>query len=179
MSTQNVYHMVPKNLVGSTLYPLNGLRETMPAVYAEHVRKYEGREHLLARRLDLWDCLWNDAVQCAPVHPHKVMAAIREAGFAVKRSQRWFVIPVERLSSPLAIYHTQQSHTGPLPSDAVKEITTSDYRELDDVPPETKAWYAELKRDGLKMRGIFHRCPHVLTKAPIDITDCPIIDWID
>ncbi len=176
---QNVYHMVPQNLTGATLYPLSGLRETMPEVYVEHVAKYKGREYLLERRFDLWDCLWNDVVQCAPVHPRKVVAALREAGFAVNRSQRWFVIPVERLSPPLAIYHAIEHHTGPLPRDAVKEITADDYRELADVPPETKAWYAKLKRDGLNMRGIFHRCPHVLVRGSIDIGTCQIIDWID
>lgn len=48
-----IYHLVPSNLAGSILYPLNRLKETFPEVAVTHVKKYEGREGLLNRRIPL------------------------------------------------------------------------------------------------------------------------------
>ena len=41
-----LFHMVPQNMQGNTLYPLNDLREVNPKIYKEHKKKYKGREHL-------------------------------------------------------------------------------------------------------------------------------------
>lgn len=46
-----VYHRVPERLVGTNLYPLNVLRTACPHLYAEYVKKYAGREHLLTEKI--------------------------------------------------------------------------------------------------------------------------------
>ncbi len=75
-----VYHLKPKNLVGDTLYPLNYLRDHFPALYEEHVRKYEGREIIMQRRIPFLDCLWNDVLFFAPLHPQVIREAYLEVG---------------------------------------------------------------------------------------------------
>ena len=54
-----LYHRVPENLIGETLYPLNELKTLYPDVYAEHVKKYEGREEKMDRRRGCYRiCVW-------------------------------------------------------------------------------------------------------------------------
>lgn len=76
----SLYHMVPKNMSGTVLYPLNQFRERMPEVYAAHVAKYAGREAVMAQRIPNLDCLWNDALHFTAVDPVVIREALREAG---------------------------------------------------------------------------------------------------
>lgn len=53
----HIYHTVPKNLIGNTLYPLNKLKIYLPEVYSNQVKKYFGREVLMQIKIDILDCL--------------------------------------------------------------------------------------------------------------------------
>ena len=44
---QYVYHRVPENLQGTTLYPLNELRAIHPSNYELEKEKYKGREDIM------------------------------------------------------------------------------------------------------------------------------------
>ena len=70
-----LYHLLPDDLRGDVLHPLNRLEDLHPDVHARHVRKYRGREVLQERRVPELDCLWNDVLHLSPVHP----ALIRDA----------------------------------------------------------------------------------------------------
>ncbi|UPT74966.1 MAG: HAMP domain-containing histidine kinase [Elusimicrobiota bacterium] len=67
MKRSALYHYVPDELVGETLYPLTRLADLHPRVAAEHALKYSGREHLMQVRLPILDCLWNDVLHLAPL----------------------------------------------------------------------------------------------------------------
>src|SRR5687767_14788723 len=75
-----VYHLQPKNLVGSVLYPLNALRDQYPALYAQHAAKYTGRESMLERHIPILGCLWNDVLFFSPVHPQLIKSTCEEVG---------------------------------------------------------------------------------------------------
>ena len=60
-----VYHMVPEELKGEYLIPLNELKRVYPNLYREYIQKYKDhtqRENLLTRKIPKLECLWNDVV---------------------------------------------------------------------------------------------------------------------
>ncbi|MBI2087070.1 MAG: hypothetical protein HYT69_02770 [Candidatus Zambryskibacteria bacterium] len=64
-----LYHQIPKNMFGTLLYPLNVLKETHPEIYAEHAKKYVGREQLLTATVPPLNCLWNDVLHFTAIAP--------------------------------------------------------------------------------------------------------------
>lgn len=70
-----LYHMKPFDMRGDVLYPLNAMKDIYPDIYEKQIAKYDdhpSRKKLPLRRIPKLDCLWNDVIQCAPVHPHLI-----------------------------------------------------------------------------------------------------------
>jgi hypothetical protein len=80
MSTYYLYHRVPKDMRGNTLHPLNQLKKVSPDIYAQKVKKYEGRLEILERKIPALDCLWNDVLHLTAVHPTVLNAAFESVG---------------------------------------------------------------------------------------------------
>jgi hypothetical protein len=80
-SPARLYHLIPGNMVGDVLYPLNVLREVEPVVYQDHVAKYEGRGSLLTHVIPPLGVLWNDVLHLSPVHPAQIRDGLEAAGF--------------------------------------------------------------------------------------------------
>lgn len=166
-------------MVGSVLYPLNGLKQHAPAQYAAHAAKYAGRDYMLTRRLPKLDCLWNDVLHCAPIHPSTIRRAITEAGFSVPNSLRWFVIPVDAITHSMAIFQSDKHHTSALPDACITRVAPQSYREVTEMSASTLAWYAELKENNQPLRGFFNRAPHLLIQGAVDVSTYDIIVWND
>jgi hypothetical protein len=45
--------MVPEDQIGTTLYPLNQLRDVQPELYKTKASKYDGREHIMERQIPI------------------------------------------------------------------------------------------------------------------------------
>src|ERR1700733_16337244 len=76
-----LYHVVPPNMTGTTLYPLNMLKDIHPEIFQVQAKKYEGRKRDdMAERIPSFDCLWNDVLFLTAAHPTEVKQALREAG---------------------------------------------------------------------------------------------------
>lgn len=75
-----LYHLVSTPSVDGWLYPLNVLKDKYPKLYQQHVRKYEGREHVMQKRIPIFDCLWNDVLFLSAVSPQEVVQALHYAG---------------------------------------------------------------------------------------------------
>src|SRR3990167_3249343 len=94
-----LYHVVPPNMEGSILYPLNKLKKKDQASYASQMQKYEGREQLLKYQVPILDCLWNDVLFLTAVHPKKMMAALRGAGYNREHVLRSFQFDINQLDT--------------------------------------------------------------------------------
>ena len=88
-----VYHLVPLDLRGTVLYPLNQLKTVYPEVAAKQPAKYGGREHALQQRVLPLDCLWNDVLMFSPIPSWTIKATIEEAGH-LRPARKWFEIAV-------------------------------------------------------------------------------------
>lgn len=169
---QAIYHMCPHHLVGEVLYPLNTLKHLHPDIYEREIAKYQdhpSRINLPQRVIPLLNCLWNDVVQCSPIHPHLLYLALRERDFPVQPDREFFQIPILMLPDvPIAIVSSSGNPAVPLHGKEVRLFDRTTYRELDAVPEKTLAWYDHLVQQK-RLAGIFKGVPHIMIQGPIPI----------
>lgn len=177
-STSVLYHYVPDDLVGDTLYPLNRLATIHPAVAAEHARKYVGRERLMQVRLPILECLWNDVLHLSPLHPSLTKTALTACGFQVK-PRRFFVIAPELLDPRRTIYFKHSKDTQGvydfLASDFTPFVPES-YEELGSIPAEQSSYFLRMKDAG-ETPLLWARTPHVFYLGDLPTKDLPLVDW--
>ena len=179
MSVSFVYHRVTPNMEGNILYPLNQLMTIYPDVYAEHVKKYTGREHVLETRIPApLDCLWNDILHFTAVHPTILYKNITDAGFDADGLvwKQWFKIPISVLDLNKTIVCLYRKDIS-LVSEArdFQKFDPVKMAEYATVPQETLDYYKEQLK--LEQRPLFfHRVPHILYKGTIEIGGLEIVE---
>jgi len=168
----SIYHGVPVHLRGTTLYPLNRLRDLHPDIYDREIAKYQDhpdRILLPQTRLPVLDCLWNDVVHTAPIHPHLLYREWVARGANVDPHRTFFRIPIERVA---------EHEIGWMTGRDVQRLDVPTYAELTDVPEATCRWYDRLAARG-RHGADFVGVPHVLIKGEIDVAGLDIIRWGD
>ena len=160
---------------GDVLYPLRQLRNVFPALYEYEVTKYEGREHLMSEWIPQLECVWSDVLHLSVLHPRRITQALAEAG--IDRTFRFFEIPTERIEPTRAvIYRYEQTDPRDKYSDEnVVAFTPDTLEQWAEVPAAAKQYYATQASVG-KPVLLFHRCPHVLYRGALDVSDCAIIE---
>ncbi len=174
-----VYHRVVKDFRGTTLYPLNRLKEIYPDAYAEHVKKYAGRERLLESPIPPLHCLWNDVLHFTAVHPKTLSKNLEGAGFdtsTMELSRTWFQIPVSLFEPENTTTCLYRRDAGIVPR--LRDFQPFDPGRMEEyrkVPPETLAYYKE-KFDAGERPLLFHLVPHILYKGNLDIRNLDTVD---
>ncbi|MFE8700805.1 group-specific protein [Cytobacillus sp. FJAT-54145] len=181
---QYVYHMVPSQMKGDKLIPLNSMEESYPELYEKYTEKYfdhPERPKLLKKQIPQLDCLWNDVVHFLPLHPHYVYQAITALEIKTKEKQSFLKIPIDKLNNNQnAIYlYSQEKYKGPaapIEEDEIRLLDIKDYRELTELPSSTFEYYKEKSRKGNKF-GLFPYIPHVLSLGEVEVSNVEIITW--
>jgi hypothetical protein len=175
-----VYHLKPKNLVGDFLYPLNHLREHLPAVYEQHVAKYSGREQMLERRIPILECFWNDVLFFSPLHPQLIRDAYLEVGKAWIPAQ-WYEIDTAAYgfhTSNTVIYEPdmrRESRDFTIATDRVMPFDAMRLTKLDKMPQANIDYYREATQRNeriLLWRGL----THVLHKGVIALEQARLFE---
>ncbi|MBH2008037.1 hypothetical protein I8H83_05545 [Candidatus Saccharibacteria bacterium] len=171
--TQLLYHGIPQDLKGSELVPLGQLRTKYPELAAQYLRKYEGRETILERKIPLLNCLWNDVVQLLPLHPQKIFDRQKELGLIAEiPAYNYFAIDTSTLDPTSAAVYFKTA-----PGEAhwsVEWLSNTRIEELQDIPPATDKYYRSLRDSGQAVFN-YQFIPHVLYKGVIDISNAKII----
>ena len=103
-----LYHRVPTNMSGTILYPLNELKKLHPELYAEHVKKYEGREQLLTTEVPPLECLWNDVLHFTAVAPSELKANLAKADTELA-PVAWFKVPISLIEGEFPAARNRRS----------------------------------------------------------------------
>lgn len=167
-----VYHKLPENMQGTTLYPLNKLKETFPEIYEEEVKKYEGRERLLRMKVPTLDCLWNDVLHLSPIPPEKIFNTLREIGFDYE-IDAYLKINVEKLDKRNLTVFFDDVATDFDPAKFF-DIDSVNFEELQEIPKHTIAYYKECFEES-EHPLLFAGIPHVLHKGSLNLDDCEIV----
>lgn len=171
-----LYHLVPRKIVGPRLLPLNRLRAKSPELYDAYVRKYAGRQELLAERIPNLDCLWNDVLFMTAVTPLQIRELHEEAGFTLPELH-WFEIdPAELEISWLQVYwYRNAGHGQKYEAGNWERFHPDLMTQLRSVPKVTREHYAEAALAGRKPLAFF-RIPHVLYRGSLEIDRLRVIE---
>ena len=170
-----LYHMVPQDQSGTTLYPLNQLRDIEPELYREKAGKYDGREHIMERQIPILNCLWNDVLHLSPIPPQELKAALLNAGMEDRPCSYYQIDPTLLAPDKTVIYKHKTTDLVVAPDD--NEFVPYDIKNLPAlvrIPEWTKQYYAEQYASGqkpLRFLGI----PHILHMGTINTAALPII----
>lgn len=176
--------MVPNNIIGDNLVPLNEIKNENEELYINYAKKYNDhpeRKKLLERKVPKLDCLWNDVVHFLPLNPNHVYEALTEIGIPVKIDLNFYKIPIENLmSNKNAIYlYRKENYKGPaapMNNLDVQLLDTKEYKELTEIPIDTVVYYEKENAKGNKF-GMFPFIPHILSCGKVSISNVEIMSW--
>ena len=175
----NIYHIVPANLSGITLYPLNMLQEKFSDLAEFHDKKYIGRERLKEVVIPVLNCLWNDVLHFSPIHPTKIKAAFFQYNFTWT-PRKWFVFdseaPVFNKSKTL-IFHP------PIWRLVNYEVTQSDFESYEEKVLQKYQEFPQISHDyfikcqSTQVRPyLFNHSAHFLYKGTVRVEGADIIE---
>ena len=164
----NLYHRVPDNMVGDTLYPLNELKDVHPDVYNKERQKYEGRKAATEQTISYLDCRWNDVLHLTAVHPKKIKDALD-----TDKTFQYYQIDPHRLTPDNTVVY-RYDQTGPLTKEDVTTYNPNKVAGYAELPEETKEYYQEMQKQG-KRPLLFVHVPHILYKGSITVSDAEVI----
>ena len=175
-----LYHLLPDDLRGDALHPLNRLKDLHPDAHAWHMRKYRGREVLLERRVPGLDCLWNDVLHLSPVHPALIRDAKRGLGLGWPEGGRAVaVIDPERhglTPDDTMVWLSPAREEGDLRASAedFAPYSPSFVEANAHLPERTLAHYRSAKANG-HPTFLFVGVPHILHRGAIDLREVEVI----
>lgn len=167
---RRLYHFVSRHMRGTTLYPLNQLKDIHPDVYQREAAKYIGREHVMETRVPTLGCLWNDVLFLSAVHPSELLRVAREAGVPVSWNMRAFCFKLSAFdtSKLLVRFHRRRERPRYEPFDPDK---FSDYLNF---ATDSLEYYRERLAVGERPMLPAY-VPHILYKSTLEITGVPIV----
>lgn len=165
----HVYHRVPENMSGTVLYPMNRLPQVSNELHQLYKSGYEGREHLLERKLPYLNCLWNDVLHCSPVQPQQVIDAMRKAAVKQIPDLEYFVIDTESDidMGKAVIFYRNSDEVGDIRFEKAAE---ADWNNVATIPQLTLDYYKEMAETG-EAPFIYHGIPHFLYLGTIETKD--------
>jgi hypothetical protein len=176
MAQQFVYHLVPEQIHGNMLYPLNRLREVAPLIAEAAYQKYEGREALLKTRIPPLNCLWNDVLMFCPVHPRHIMQTFREEGYNLK-PRRWFEAPVSRFEPECtAVFFSKVRPYGDsaMPDNAFSMLSDVTFESLTQLPDALRQ-HIRLARAENRQPFMFVGVPHILYRGVLKLDGIEVV----
>ena len=180
MAGEYIYHVKKPDFSGTRLYPLNTLKGSLPAVYENAIKKYEGREWLMEVKLPTLGCLWNDVLHFSLMHPSVIYKHLSEAGIDYsKRELFWFEVPLgDALAQPCVLYkNTRQDRSSrEFPESDFEPVRAGRVRELSGMPERNLLYYKEcVAQKTYPLMWAY--APHVLVKGEFEVSAYRTFDW--
>lgn len=180
MAGGHIYHIKRPDFAGTRLYPLNRLKDTLPAVYGSAIKKYEGREWLMGVKLPALDCLWNDVLHFSLMHPSVIYKHLSAAGIDYSKWELlWFEVPLaDALAHPCVLYkNTRQDRSSrEFPESEFEPVSPERVTELSGMPERNLRYYKECVAEKTHPL-LWAYAPHVLVKGDLDISNYKTFDW--
>ena len=190
-----VYHAAPRDMVGSTLYPLHRLKAIAPDAYELQKSKYAGRESVLDYRIPGLDVLLNDTLHCAALSPARLFDERVRLGLPVPRTdaatmmtELFFAIPLERILQHRVVWYSGKTmwingapgEDVPMtpPPEEFEPFDPDRYEELAAPTPAHLAYLRRVKDAGGRPLMFVH-IPHILVAGPVDVSGLDPIRWED
>jgi hypothetical protein len=177
-----VYHLCAPDFRGTTLFPLDDLREVLPEIYERERVKYDRRESVLEYVIPGLGVTWGATVNLSALDPAHLVAARRRLGvpFSTLLTRRVLRIPVNRIAHLPAVRYNSKTHwINSSPGDASVPLAPPEreflpfdpvtYEEVAEVPELHLEYLRRQLGRGERALG-FVFVPHVLVAGPIDVS---------
>jgi hypothetical protein len=171
-----LYHRVAPEFEGTTLYPLNVLKEVKPHLYDRAVAKYHtpGRKHILDCRVPPLDCAWNDVLHFSLLHPSVIRNAFNRLGRDIEFDS--FELNIGMLDpARTVIYHfAHMSRRDMYRPGNFEPYSPEAVPVLSDVPAITQDYYKakfEVGEEPLLYVGV----PHIMYRGTLDVGGLAIV----
>lgn len=170
-----LYHMVPEDMQGAILHPLNSLKEVYPELYISKAGKYENRKYIMEQFIPTLQCVWNDVLHFSAINPIELKQALIEAGMNPEE-MKFYQIDPKLLDPKQTTIYLYQERTIEADTDLenFSEYNTEKLIEHSVLSQITKDYYKERISKGEKPL-LFVGIPHILHKGSLDISNLPII----
>lgn len=166
-----VYHIKPNDMKGDLLFPLSSLEEKYPDVYDKEIQKYNGREGLLEKRIDVLNCTWKDVLHCSAVSPQLIIDALTKLDPELELDLEWYCIPIDILPVNDTAYYSYEDEDDTIDT---KLFDPEAYNEFNDLPIKVINYYEQCILNQERPLW-FHLIPHVLVRDAIDVSNCKVI----
>jgi len=170
-----LYHIVPSDMQGTVLHPLNALKDIRPDLYVAKAGKYEDRKHIMQQFIPTLECAWNDVLHFTAVDPRELKQALVDAGME-PREMKFYEIDPSLLDPKRTTIYLYSDKTGEEKM-APEHFRTYDPENLQEhavLPEVTKEYYKRMYAKGEKPLA-FIGIPHILHKGSLDISDLPVV----
>jgi hypothetical protein len=171
-----LYHWVPDDMEGNTLYPLNVLKEKYPQLYDKKAGRYTGREEVMKWFIPNLNCFWNDVLHLSAIHPKVVKEALKEAGYKGEHMTKCYQIDPHLLNPENTIVYLYNSEAidGQFDPDNFVAFNPDEIEKYSTIPERTKQHYKK-RLENKRMPLTFAGAPHILFKGLINIENLPIV----
>jgi len=170
-----LYHMIPADMQGAVLRPLNSLKDENPELYLSKAEKYKDRKHVMEQFIPTLECAWNDVLHFSAINPQELKQALVEAGMEPIEMKFYQIDPslLDPNQTTIYIYQEKASNDKMNPKNFAKYDldTLAEHSTLSQM---TKDYYKEKYSKGEKPL-LFVGVSHILHKGSIDVSDFPVI----
>jgi hypothetical protein len=155
-------------MIGTKLLPLSELTQD---VRSEYLKKYRGREDVVRQPVPLLGCFQDEVIHLSPIDPRIIVQLWREQGFDLpKRPIEVIRIPSGRLDEKQTVIYLPYGKSARKDFFSFRHET---YQELTAVrEAQLEDWRDQL-RNGFPLFW-YSSTEHVLTRGPVEISDCEV-----
>lgn len=169
-----LYHWVPPNMRGDTLFPLHELKELHPDAYHRAIQKYKDRQWLLDAIIPGLGVRWNDVLHLTAVHPIKASRAQRKGGVPLTRQTHTFKIDPRTLDRSKTVIFLDKWKGEKMNPAAVLPFSVGALPQYNSIPNSTIHFYQRRMAVGVRPK-VYVGVPHILYHGCINIKNAPII----
>jgi hypothetical protein len=170
-----LYHMVPADMRGQALHPLNKLKAEHPDLYMKKSAKYEDRKHVMEQFIPTLAASWNDVLHFTAVNPSELKQALVEAGYTPGEMKFYQVDPALLDPAKTTVYlYQDKSHDDKMHPHNFEAFDPENLETHTTIPETTKRYYKTMFTESKKPL-LFVGVPHILHKGSIDVSDLAVI----
>jgi hypothetical protein len=170
-----LYHMVPADMQGNVLHPLNSLKDTNPELYLSEAKKYDDRKHVMEQFIPTLECAWNDVLHFSAINPAELKQELLKVGMNPREMKFYQIDPslLDPKQTTIYLYQEKASEDKMNPKNFA-EYDPEKLGEHSALSQVTKDYYKEKFGEGERPL-LFVGVPHILHKGSIDVSDLPVI----
>jgi hypothetical protein len=170
-----LYHMIPEDMQGNILHPLNSLKKVNPELYLSKAEKYNSRNNFMEQFIPTLECLWNDVLHFSAINPAELKQSLVEAGMNPIEMKFYQIDPdlLNPKQTTIFLYQEKTSEDK-MNLENFEEYDPEELEKHSTLSQATKDYYKKEYGKGEKPL-LFVGVPHILHKGSIDISELQII----